>query len=276
MIKVKCFGSWCSDEVMLTEVIGRQVENKQNFTFGNIQFIIDDYGYDYAVLMNYPNKPYDPRKSLLFQFEPKPIRNTWPKITPWKDYSIDSGNYHMPIMWHVPIDYNYLLNDIPEKTNLFSGCFTKKISLEGHKLRMDFIDNFLCNPKDQFDLFGPDEWNGFPNYKGWKPKQDTLRPYKYCFNAENYIEPLYFTEKLYDGILCETLTFYYGCPNVDQYIDPNTFIRIDLQKPEEAKEIIKTSIANNEWEKRIGLIRAEKQRILKETQFLAFLNKVLS
>lgn len=275
MIKIKCHGSWCDNDTMLNVVIKRQVQDPEAMTFGSIQYVNGD-DFDYMAIFNYPNDSYPPLRTIGFQCEPKPIREIWPtKFTAWKDFTIDGGNYHMPIMWHLPVDYNYLKNDRPEKSKVLSACLTTKQTLEGHRLRYDFANEYL-RQLPYFELYGPaQEWASHPSFVCWAPKHETHRPFKYVFNAENFSEPRYFTEKLYDAILTESLCFYWGCPDVEEYIDPETFIRIDITKPQEALETIKSAIENNEWEKRIDAIRAEKHRILDETQVLAFLDKTL-
>ncbi len=88
------------------------------------------------------------------------------------------------------------------------------------------------------------------------------------FNAENSNEYNYFSEKIIDALLCECLVFYAGCLNLEDYIDKDAFIRLDLNNPEQSLEIVKTSIENHEWEKRIDLIRQEKKKVLEELNIL--------
>ena len=82
---------------------------------------------------------------------------------------------------------------------------------------------------------------------GLHDKADGLLPYRYTFNAENSLEPNYFTEKVLDAILCECLCFYDGCPNLEAFLDPETFVRVPMDAPEEAIEIISDAIAAGEW-----------------------------
>ncbi|MGE5397516.1 MAG: hypothetical protein ACM3MK_08290, partial [Chitinophagales bacterium] len=90
----------------------------------------------------------------------------------------------------------------------------------------------------------------------------------YHFNAENSYEYNYFSEKFLDAFLCECLVFYDGCLNLEDYIDKDAFIRLDLKNPEQSLEIVRTSIENHEWEKRIDLIRQEKKKVLEELNIL--------
>jgi hypothetical protein len=98
---------------------------------------------------------------------------------------------------------------------------------EGHKLRLDFIKD-LDERASSTSLFGLKSNNTlgfdvhiygncaslkFKNYKGELPKaskDDGILPYKYHFNAENHSYDNYVTEKFTDGIVGESVFFYWG------------------------------------------------------------------
>ena len=42
---------------------------------------------------------------------------------------------------------------------------------------------------------------------------------------ENMREPNYFSEKLVDAVLCSTVPIYWGCPNLDRFVDPDGIIQ---------------------------------------------------
>ena len=50
-------------------------------------------------------------------------------------------------------------------------------------------------------------------------KEKAIIPYKYYFMCENNVEHNFATEKIWEPILCECLAFYWGCPNLEEYID---------------------------------------------------------
>ena len=106
-------------------------------------------------------------------------------------------------------------------------------------------------------------------------KDDGLMPYKYTIACENCSEPGYFTEKLADAILSECLCFYWGCPNLEEYIDGDAFVRLDLDNFEGSMEIVKRAIVEDWWVKRIDIIRREKKKILEEIGFFPRLKKEL-
>ena len=70
---------------------------------------------------------------------------------------------------------------------------------------------------------------------------------------ENAVIPDYWTEKIADCFLAWTLPIYYGCPNLEDYFPEKSFIRIDIEKPEEAIDSIVNKI--------LGTLRAKLLKI---------------
>jgi hypothetical protein len=98
-----------------------------------------------------------------------------------------------------------------EKTNLLSLIASKKNNLEGHKLRHKIV-NYLRSIDLDADIMGR-------GYKSFENKEDGLAPYHYSIVIENNQESNYFTEKLIDCFLCETIPIYWGSSNIGNYFD---------------------------------------------------------
>jgi hypothetical protein len=99
--------------------------------------------------------------------------------------------------------------------------------------------------------------------------------YKYMIAVENNKEQNYLTEKFYEGILCECLVFYWGCPNISDYINPECFIQLNDDYDSSIK-IISDAIKNNEYEKRIHKIKNEKNKIINKLAFFPKINKIIN
>lgn len=167
------------------------------------------------------------------------------------------------------------------KENRISSVISAKNQDEGQKIRINFglfAQNPLSEDAIEWDNFGHNSylipWKN--NLGPIEQKEKALIPYKYSFNCENIFIDGFVTEKLIDCILCETLCFYYGCPNVTDFINENAFVLLDLGHENDsdekrrikwiaAVEKIKNAIKNTLWEKRLPYIKAEKKRILHET-----------
>ena len=53
-------------------------------------------------------------------------------------------------------------------------------------------------------------------------------------------------------------------------------IKINIDNHEESIKIIREAIKNNEWEKRIDIIKNEKKRILNEMQIMPIIEKIIN
>jgi hypothetical protein len=252
---------------------------------------------DYYLVLNSTSERFDPSKTIWFCMEPKMethpgwsqfctmMNNTNPLYN--GSHSLQMNN----VEWHLSKTYKELCE---EETVRPSKFYDKVLSVvvsdrcvdEGHKLRLDLIKDLDKRKDLGFDLhiYGKCKSLNFKNYKGELPratKDDGIFPYKYHFNAENHSYDNYITEKFTDGIIGETLFFYWGCTNTEKYYDKNSFIKLSL-KPEDREtdiSVLKEAIINDEWSKRIETIRKEKKKMYKvynmypRIESILFLNK---
>ncbi|MEX0282991.1 MAG: hypothetical protein AB3N23_00115 [Paracoccaceae bacterium] len=109
-----------------------------------------------------------------------------------------------------------------EKTRLMSVIASAKRSQPGHYPRHSTIAWALENGMDLDALGG--------GYKPFEHKRDGLAPYMYSVVIENVREENYFTEKLIDAILCDTVPIYWGCPNIADFLDTGGLILCETEK----------------------------------------------
>ena len=96
------------------------------------------------------------------------------------------------------------------KSDNISLIASSKNDLQGHRLRHEVVD-WAKQSHVSVDIMG----NG---YRPFEKKSDGLAPYRFSVIIENVQQANYFTEKLLDAILCETVPIYWGCPNIDQFL----------------------------------------------------------
>lgn len=264
-----------------------------NNTWKDIQLVLDDYDYLAVIDCVYPHfdsngnkiSYFDESKAVVFQIEPYHLRSRFP-ITVYDETNYENRFikiYNMCLFWgNVGLGYDSFVNEDFIKTKDLSTIISANRGTDGHIKRLDFLRNYLS--RIDCDHFGNENGSGYfsndalfsKNYRGFiGEKKLGLQDYKYHLNSENGIENDYFTEKITDSILCEALTFYNGCGNLESYLDPRCFIRVNLDDPEQALYIIQTSIQNNEWEKRIDIIRQEKKKILNELNPLNLIHNAI-
>ena len=189
-------------------------------------------------------------------------------------------NYLNNCFWQLSLTYNDLKNIRINKTKLFSTICSSKYFDPGHIKRIDFLKYIESknDPIVEIDIYNHDNFHDFKSYKGPHPlnnKEYGILPYKYYYMPENNEESNFITEKIWEPLLTETLCFYWGCPNISQYIDPRAYIVLDLNDFEKSFNIIKNAIIGNEWEKRIEIIRMEKQKVLEYFNFFPTLERII-
>ncbi|MFC3614003.1 hypothetical protein ACFORG_09560 [Lutimaribacter marinistellae] len=111
------------------------------------------------------------------------------------------------------------------KTRTCSLIASAKRDSEGHKLRHSIVDWVRLNGRP-VEVLGR-------GYTPFEAKADGLAPYRYSVVIENVRERNYFSEKLIDAILCETVPIYWGCPNLADFMPLDGIIecksRLDIE-----------------------------------------------
>jgi hypothetical protein len=169
--------------------------------------------------------------------------------------------------WHINKSFDQLSQmDIPPKSKAISWIVGNAMNIPGHIKRRSFLQFMQNNASIDIDLFGravqviEDKWDG-------------LAPYKYSLAVENSCSSDYWTEKIADCFLSWTIPFYYGCTNLEKYFPEESFIRIDIDKPQIAMDRIKSAIKNNEWEKRLPALKTAREKVLNQYQLFPHLAK---
>jgi hypothetical protein len=184
------------------------------------------------------------------------------------------------VFWQLNLTYDELQTmsmDKPVSLNkVVSSVCSSKYFDPGHKKRIDFL-KYLEEKGFPLHIYNEDNEHGFKSYQGKaRPsvdKEKGLVPYKYYFMCENNAEHNFVTEKLWEPILCESLCFYWGCPNVADIVDPMAYVQLD-DDFETAYNTMNAAIQMNLWEERLPYIKAAKKKIL-ENSFFPTLEKVL-
>ncbi len=267
--KVKPLCNWTSTQQLIDDWKKMFLNNSK------LEFVNSD-DVDYYVIINkpQPNDKYDPSRTIVFRMEPyienNPFYNDWYNKKENFLYFLEHNIARNNTEWWLSSTVEDLHNTVNKNMDNISTVVSSQYSMEGHKLRIEFVKYFQTHSKKIMDVFGHDNKFELQNYKGSLPtraKDKGIFPYKYHFAAENSSIKNYFTEKFYDAILGECLLFYWGCPNVEDFIDSRAFIRLDLHNPQKSLEIIETSINNDEWGKRIHIIKREKEKIIYNFNF---------
>jgi hypothetical protein len=291
MKRVKLLCNWCSSKDLCNDW---NRMSKGNYKWNNIEITWEDNNIDFYVIINKPNnfEYYIPEKTIIFHMEPRcdNSTNNW-GVKTWGEWENPDENkffqvrtiskYPMIPYWQLSTTYNeFQTKIINKKHNHISSICSHKYFDPGHIKRIDFI-RYIESKNDnivKIDIFGYNNYHNFINYQGQtvKDKEEGMENYKYYFMTENNQETNYATEKIYEPILMESLCFYWGCPNLSEWINPDAYIVLDLDNFEKSFNIIKQSIQNNLWEQRLPIIKQEKQKILNELMFFPVLEKIIN
>ena len=288
--RVKMLCNWCSPKKLCNEWSNMC---EYNFTWKNIEITWENNDIDYYVIINKPNNNdfYEPTKTIIFQMEPWVHNNNinW-GIKTWKDWAIPDPSkflevrgrkteHHNNAFWQLELKLREIEKMEFKKTKLISSICSSKYTDEGHIARIDLLKFIEFKNDIIIDIYNSDNNFNFKNYKGCvTPHVDKsmgMVPYKYYFMIENNFERNFITEKIWEPILCESLVFYYGCPNISDYINPLAYVLLDITDFEKSYMIIKNAIEEDLWSKRIDIIREEKKRILNEYAFFPVIQKII-
>jgi hypothetical protein len=138
--------------------------------------------------------------------------------------------FHDSLLGHIPnaqffaFGTTWVANwkDLPmNKTAMCSLIASAKRDSAGHKLRHAIVD-WVRDTDQDVQIMGR-------GYTPFEQKADGLAPYRYSVVIENVQEDNYFSEKLLDAVFCSTVPIYWGCPNIERFVDPTGIIRCNSE-----------------------------------------------
>ncbi len=296
VIRVRMLCNWC-DSRTLCELWNRMTaDGNYEWPFCDedggrrrIRMVWDDAATDYWVVINRPQPgeecTLDRSRTVVFQMEPEMWTErmrrqwgSWAAPSPSSFLQVrDHRRYRNSCDWWLGLSYRELTaRALPLKSRTLAACVSSKYFDLGHRLRVDFL-RFLDQQDLELDIYGY-EGHRYRRWRGMTPMHDKRRcllDYRYYFDAENHAAANFYTEKIVDCLLAESLCFYWGCPNLESFFDPRAFIRLELEDFEADLARIVGAIERDEWSARLPYIRAEKRRILEDYQFFPTLARVL-
>lgn len=142
MIKVKLLCNW-TDDNSLREYFNLFSFNS-DYTWKDMMLISDE-DYDFVVIFNHAqHNRFDKYKAILFQCEPISTRKWWRYEDLEKYYAVYNTDLFFNFVTpHVYTPYRRILDDQPKKEKLFCGIVSDYEALEGHRIRKQFINQYL-------------------------------------------------------------------------------------------------------------------------------------
>jgi hypothetical protein len=183
---------------------------------------------------------------------------------------INQGKLHAPDKKN-PVRITY--DDLkafkpPKKKKLLSVVCSDKKLIDGHIKRHEFVRTLKSHFGDSLDVFG----RGF---RFVSDKWDAIADYQYHIAIENSCFPHYWTEKLADAYLGWSFPIYYGCPNITDYFDPNSFATIDIASPIQSIVEIERIMGENRWSRNLSFLAEARKKVLDEYNLFPMIIKLL-
>ena len=171
-------------------------------------------------------RPLIKAKISVMIVEPDAIHNLYINISKylhWRFYKILTKNkYLLEAIHNTSFFYfgsTFIQNSDKidlQKKNMASLIASNQNKLTGHKLRHEVVQH-IKNNNFNVSVIGR-------GYRPFENKEDGLKSYRYSIVIENTSELDYFTEKVIDACLLETIPIYWGAPNISKYFDTRGFI----------------------------------------------------
>lgn len=169
--------------------------------------------------------------------------------------------------WFVGKTYDELCAEkYTKKDKLISVITSSKQFSEGHKQRYEFCLKLKEYFGDVIDLYGR-------GIRDFDDKWDVVAPYKYSVAIENADINDWITEKLFDCYLSLSFPFFYGCPDVDRYFSPGSYLRINLNDFNGTCKAIEETIRQpDHYEQHLPLLLQQKDKCLNQFNIFPLLS----
>jgi hypothetical protein len=159
--------------------------------------------------------------------------------------------------WHVGFNLAQLQElSPPPKTRILSTIASTAGALPGHLRRLEYIRD-LQKFGANFDLFGRGREVELVE------KSDGLLPYMYSVAIENSNQAGYFTEKIFDPILCWTVPVYVGAPDIEDYLPSAAYVSLPPDDPERGAAML-SELSEESYKSRLPALAEARALILEK------------
>ena len=182
------------------------------------------------------------------------------------DYLIERGGIYKAcppyVHSHVGNSWDFLnhVGYCPERHRFGLGLICSHMNdIEGHKTRLEFLER-LDKSGIPYALWGRGEaLKRFRGYQGFAiSKWAAHSQCRYTIVMENTVSPWYWTEKPADCLLSFSMPLYHGCPNLGNYLPKESFIPIDIRRPD-CIEAIREVLHSDTYSERLNTILEARQ-----------------
>jgi hypothetical protein len=173
------------------------------------------------------------------------------------------------LLWFYGKSHQQASADFPiqKSFDISTVCSSKQQKHTLHSLRHEFTRR-LKMEMSELEVFGH-------GHRFIKTKVEALDPFRYHLAIENHFAPHHWTEKLADAFLGGCLPFYFGCPNVFDYFPEESLIHLDIRDFGLSLEIIRQSMSDKAYEKRLNAVLEARRLVLEEYSLFPMLTRLI-
>lgn len=163
---------------------------------------------------------------------------------------------HTALPWHLGRSFDFLHSSMPpEKDADISVICSDKAMTSGHRRRLRFIDQLLRRyPMPRYGR----------GYAEIADKWDGLARFRYSMAIENSCHPHYWTEKITDCFLAETVPVYWGAPNIGDYFPKAAMVVLDDLDATETLRILRDGVSKEDYARRLPALREAKRLVIEK------------
>jgi hypothetical protein len=197
------------------------------------------------------------------------------------EYLIARGGIYRPsppyVHFHIGKSWDFLSAAPEPRKTIELGIISSGLkTIEGHKARLDFLEELDASDLDCAIWGRGDNLAKLRKYRGFAPsKWDVHAACRYSIVIENSVAPWYWSEKPADALLGWSLPLYHGCPELGRFLRPDGFQPIDIAKPGRIPAI-RAILKDTPYQERLAAIAQARQTLLNRENVYAFLDRELN
>lgn len=154
-----------------------------------------------------------------------------------------------------------LSDNYKHKTKNISMLSSAKELCPMHIFRKNLA--FKCKNEHLADTFGKFDGGSYV------PTELPFEHYRYSIVVENHIEPFYFTERIMNCFVAQTIPIYLGATEIGRFFNADGIIQISLEDCDHIEDILKRCTVE-EYERRLPAILDNFQRAMSMSQRTRF------
>jgi hypothetical protein len=181
------------------------------------------------------------------------------------------------VHFHIGKSWDFLSPAPPPQKKIELGIISSGLNtIEGHKARLDFLEELDASNIDCAIWGRGENLRKFRKYRGFSVnKWDVHAICRYSIVIENSVAPWYWSEKPADALLGWSFPLYHGCPELGRFLPPDSFMPLDIARPDRIATI-RAILSAAPYQERLAAIAQARDLLLRKENLYAFLDRELN